>query len=199
MIIVDIEASGLDIRKHALLSFGAVDFSNPERQFYAEPKMWEGAACDPESLAVNGFTEEQCHDSNRRDLQEVMEEFFEWVQQTEERTLVGQNPCLDRSFINDAFARSHIGWNFAYRTIDLHSIAYADHIHRKIPVPTENNRTGINLDTILKYVGIPEEPRPHNGLVGAKVEAEALSRILYGKNLLPEFAQYPVPDIFLPN
>ena len=196
MIIIDIEASGLDIKKYAIVSFGAVDFSNPERQFYAEPKMWEGAECDPEALAINGFTEEECRDPKRKDLKEVMNEFLEWVKPIKERTLVGQNPCFDRLYINDAFRRSHIGWNFSYRTLDLHSIAYVDHINRGIPVPIENNRTGIDLDTILTYVGIPEEPKPHNGLTGAKVEAEALSRILYGKKLLPEFASYPVPKIF---
>ena len=196
MIVVDIEASGLDTKKYAMVSFGAVDFSNPERQFYAEPKMWEGAKCDPEALAVNGFTEEECHDPNRKDLKEVMTEFLEWIKPIEERTLVGQNPCFDRLYINDAFRRSSIGWNFSYRTLDLHSIAYSDHINRNIPVPIEHNRTGINLDTILTYVGIPKEPKPHNGLTGAKVEAEALSRMLYGKNLLPEFAKYPIPEIF---
>ena len=196
MIIIDIEASGLNIQKNAMVSFGAVDFSNPERQFYAEPKMWEGAQCDPDALAVNGFTEEECRDPKRKELKDVMNEFLEWIKPIKEKTLVGQNPCFDRNYINDAFRRSHIGWNFSYRTLDLHSIAYADHINRDIPIPIENNRTALNLDGILTYVGIPEEPKPHNGLTGAKVEAEALSRMLYGKNLLPEFAHYPIPDIF---
>jgi DNA polymerase III epsilon subunit-like protein len=196
MIIIDIEASGLNIQKHAMVSFGAVDFSNPTRQFYAEPRMWEGAECDPDALAVNGFTEDECRDPKRRELQDVMHEFLAWVEPIEEKTLVGQNPCFDRNFMNDSFRRSGIGWNFSYRTLDLHSIAYTDHIRRGIPVPTEHDRTGLNLDGILRYVGIPEEPKPHNGLTGAKVEAEALSRMLYGKNLLPEFSQYPIPDIF---
>ena len=196
MIIVDTEASGLNIKKYAMVSFGAVDFSNPEKQFYAEPKMWEGAKCDPEALAVNGFTEEECRDPKRKDLKDVMNEFLEWIKPIEEKTLVGQNPCFDRNFINDSFRRSSIGWNFSYRTLDLHSIAYADHIKRGVTIPTKNNRTALNLDGILTYVGIPEEPKPHNGLTGAKVEAEALSRILYGKNLLPEFAKYPIPNIF---
>jgi len=197
MIIVDTEASGLNIQKNAMVSFGAIDFSNPERQFYAEPRMWEGAESDPKALEVNGFTDEECRDPKRRELKEIMEEFLIWIEPIHEKTLVGQNPCFDRNYINDAFRRSSIGWNFSYRTLDLHSIAYVDHINRGIEVPIEHDRTALNLDGILTYVGIPEEPKPHNGLTGAKVEAEALSRILYGKNLLPEFAQYPIPDIFI--
>jgi DNA polymerase III epsilon subunit-like protein len=197
MIVIDMEASGLNIQKNAMVSFGAVDFSNPERQFYAEPRMWEGAECNPDALAINGFTEEECRDLKRKELKEVMHDFLAWIEPIQEKTLVGQNPCFDRGFINDGFSRSSIGWNFSYRTIDLHTIAYADHIKRGIPVPIEHSRTGLDLDVILTYVGLPEEPKPHNGLMGAKVEAEALSRILYCKNLLPEFAQYSVPDMFI--
>jgi DNA polymerase III epsilon subunit-like protein len=197
MIVVDIEASGLNISKHALVSFGAIDFSHPERQFYAEPRAWEGSECDPEALAVNGFSEKEVFNPKRPELADVMEEFLEWVEPIIERTLVGQNPCFDRNFINDSFRRSGIGWNFSYRTLDLHTVAYMDHIRRGINVPTENGRTGLSLDDILLYVGLPEEPKPHNGLTGAKVEAEALSRMLYGKNLLPDFAHIPIPEKFI--
>jgi DNA polymerase III epsilon subunit-like protein len=34
MIIVDVETSGLDINNHQILSIGAIDLENPERQFY---------------------------------------------------------------------------------------------------------------------------------------------------------------------
>ena len=197
MIVADIEASGLDPKRSALVSIGAVDFSNPERQFYAEPRIREDAHCDPESLAVNGFSEAECRDPKKKSLKKVMEEFYAWLEPIEERTLVGQNTSFDRDFINDSFGRSGISWHFSFRTLDLHTIAYVDHLKRGIPIPTEHARTALNLDTILAYVGIPGEPKPHNALTGAKVEAEALSRILYGKNLLPEFAQYPMPEMFL--
>ena len=63
MIVADIEASGLDFRKNSIVSIGAVDFEDPKRQFYAEPRIWDGAECNLESLAINGFTEEECKES----------------------------------------------------------------------------------------------------------------------------------------
>jgi len=39
MIVADIEATGLDPRKHSILSIGAVDFEHPERQFYGECRI----------------------------------------------------------------------------------------------------------------------------------------------------------------
>lgn len=192
MIIADIEASGLDPKKHSILSIGAVEFEHPERQFYGECKMWEGSTIMPDALEVNGFTEDECRDPNKHSLEELMNNFLHWIEQCDEKTLAGQNPSFDRDFINDSFSRSHIGWHFAYRTLDLQSMAYMDMIKKGITPPRKNDRTDLSSDAIFSYVGIPSEPKPHHGLNGAKYEAEAFSRLLHGKNLLPEFKEYPI-------
>ena len=192
MIVADIEASGLDPRKHSILSIGALEFEHPERQFYGECRMWEGASIMSDAIKVNGFTKEECVDPKKKSLNELMDDFLLWVEQCEDKTLAGKNPSFDRDFLNDSFARSHIGWHFAYRTLDLTSMVYMDMVKRGIPVPTKNNRAEISLGSLLVYLGLPEEPKPHNALNGAKYEAEAFSRILYSKNLLPEFTKYPI-------
>ena len=61
------------------------------------------------------------------------------------------------------------------------------------PFDIEKHRTALNLDAILNYVGIPEEPSPHNALTGALSHGEVTSRLLYGKKLLPEFEQFDIP------
>lgn len=192
MIVADIEASGLDCSKHSILSIGAVDFEKPERQFYGECHMWEGASIMTDAIKMNGFTKENCVDTRKQSLEELMNNFLKWIEESEDKTLAGQNPSFDRDFLNNSFARAHIGWHFSFRTLDLNSMAYMDMTKRGLPIQHKNNRADLSLDTILKYVGLPEEPKPHHGLMGAKLEAEAFSRILYGKNLLPEFAQYPI-------
>ena len=192
MIIADIEATGLDIHKHSILSIGAVDFEHPDRQFYGECRMWEGASIMTDAIAVNGFTKQECSDPKKQSLKELMENFLHWIEQSDDKTLAGQNPSFDRDFLNNSFGRSGIGWHFSFRTLDLNSMAYMDMIKRGIPVQHKNGRADLSLDTILKYVGLPEEPKPHNGLNGARHEAEAFSRLLYEKNLLSEFAKYPI-------
>lgn len=192
MIVADIESSGLDPHKHSLLSIGAVELEHPERQFYGECRIWDGASIMPDALAVNGFTEAECHDPKKQSLEELMNNFYHWVEQCDEKTLAGQNVSFDRDFLNDSFSRSGMSWHFSFRTLDLHTMAYMDSIKRNIPIPRKNDRSDLSLDAILKYAGLPEEPKPHIGLNGAKYEAECFSRILYGKNLLSEFAQYPI-------
>jgi len=45
----------------------------------------------------------------------------------------------------------------------------------------------------LKENEVVQEGSPHNGLEDAKLEAECLSRILYGKNMFNEFEGDAVP------
>ncbi len=192
MIVADIEATGLDYRKHSILSIGAVELEYPERQFYGECRMWEGASIMSDALIVNGFSKENCMDPRKDSLEKLMHDFLIWIEGCADKTLAGHNVSFDRDFINDSFARAHVGWHFAYRTLDLHSMTYMDMARRGLVIPQKNDRTELNLDSILVYLGLPEEPKPHIALNGAKYEAEAFSRLLYGKNLLPEFAQYKI-------
>ena len=67
-------------------------------------------------------------------------------------------------------------------------------IRAGITPPTERNHTGLNLDSILEYVGLLRREGTHHALTDAKLEAEALSRLLYGKNLLPEYGGNPIPN-----
>jgi hypothetical protein len=66
-------------------------------------------------------------------------------------------------------------------------------IERGITPPVEKGRSDLGLEEITTYVGIPTEPHPHLALNGALYEAEAFSRLLHHKNLLPQFSQYPIP------
>lgn len=196
MLVVDIEATGISAQRNSIVSVGGVDFENPDRQFYEECRIWDGAEINPEGLEVSGFSEAEVTDPNKQSLEEMMQSFFHWVEQSSDKTLAGQNVALDRDYLNVSFAKAHIDFQFPYRTVDLHAVAYADHIKKGIPVPLRNDRTDLNLEGILRYTGIHDIEVPHHGLIDAKLEAECFARILYGKNLLPEYAKYPIPEIF---
>ena len=193
MIIVDVEASGIDPNKHSILSVGAIDFEHPEIQFYSECRVWDGAHISDEALAVNGFTKEDITNKSKEGEDVLIMAFLNWVKDREEHTIAGQNPSFDRDFLHAAAARAKINWPLAHGTIDLHSVCYAHMIFNKVTPPVAQKRSDLNSTRIQEYVGIPEEPHPHNALNGAKVAAEALSRLLYNKKLLPEFEKYEIP------
>jgi DNA polymerase III epsilon subunit-like protein len=196
MIIVDIEATGTDEIKHSILSLGAIDFDNPSNQFYEECRSFDGAHIMDEALVVNGFTKEETLDINKQTDEDLIKHFIEWTKTVKDHTFAGQNPSFDRDFILRATNRYHIDSPFAYRTIDLHSVCYTHMIKKGIKPPVINGRSDLNSDKIMQYVGIPAEPHPHNALNGAKIAAEALSRLLFSRKLLPEFEKFEMPASF---
>lgn len=194
MLIVDVEASGIDPSKHSIVSVGALDLANPQNRFYEECRVWDGAHIMDEALAVNGFTKEQITDSGKQAEADLIHAFLHWSESLDERTLAGQNVSFDRDFLRHAAERAgHTDWPFAFRTIDTHTLCYMHMVERGRKPPVMHRRSALDLDAVLNYVGIPAEPTPHNALTGALCHAEVVARLLYGRKLLPEFAAFQIP------
>lgn len=196
MIVVDVEASGTEPWKHSMVSLGALDLANPSNRFYGECRIWEGAHIMDGALDVNGFTREQITDPSKSSEADLVHEFLHWSESVSEKTLAGQNVSFDRDFLKYAAERAgHTQWNFSHRTIDTHTLCYMHMIGRGLQPPEDriHHHSALNLDAVLNYCGIPEEPHPHNALTGALSHAEVIARLLYGRKLLPEFEAFDIP------
>ncbi|MCF7815680.1 MAG: 3'-5' exonuclease [Candidatus Pacebacteria bacterium] len=195
MLVVDIEASGTEYEKHSIVSIGALDLDNPENRFYEECRIWSGSHIMPDSLAITGFSEEEINDPQKNPEGEVVRRFLEWSEHMGDRTLAGQNVSFDRDFLRAAALREGLSWDLAHRTIDTHTLCYMHMITHGIqpPIDPQHRRSALNLNGVLNYCGIPEEPEPHNALTGALCHAEVISRLLYNKKLLPEFEKFAIP------
>lgn len=195
MLILDIEASGTNYEKHSIVSIGAIDFDNPEHRFYGECRIWDGAHVMEDALAVNGFTMEQITDPKKISESELVIQFLEWSEHVGNRTLTGQNVSYDRDMLKAAMQRAGRNWTLAHRTLDTHTMCWMHMIKRGLtpPIDEQHKRSALNLDAIMVYCGIPEEPEPHNALTGALSHAEVTARLLYNKKLLPEFSHYEIP------
>lgn len=196
MIAVDVETFGVEPHKHGIFSVGAVDFSNPTRQFYGECYAREDLHIEQASLDFLALTMEQATDKSKQSEADLVHAFIKWTEGMEDKTFAGQNVSFDRDFLKYGAERAgHTEWPFAHRTIDSHSLAWMHMVNRGLtpPIDTEKHRSALDLDAILVYCGIPEEPTPHNALTGAKSHAEVISRLLYNKKLLPDFEQFEIP------
>jgi len=196
MLVIDVEGTGTEAHKHSIVSVGALDLAYPENRFYEECRIWDGARVMDEALEVNGFTREQIMDPKKMSEADLIRSFLDWSKTLDDRTFAGQNPSYDRDFMKYAAERAgHTAWPFAHRTIDTHTLCWMHMVNRGLqpPIDPVHKRSALNLDAVLNYCGIPEEPHPHNALTGALSHAEVISRLLYGRKLLPEFAQYEIP------
>jgi DNA polymerase III epsilon subunit-like protein len=193
MLVVDVESTGLDPQRHALVSVGAIDFLHPDDHFYRECRVWEGAAIDREALRINGFSDAQLRDSRKPSLAQTLDAFIQWFSRHPNRTFAGLNPAFDRALLIASAQRAGIEWRPGHRMVDLHSLCYAHQLGRGV-IPSEpHDLMTLTTNEIFRYVGLPPEPRPHHALTGAKMEAEAFSRLISGTSLLKEFERYPVP------
>lgn len=195
MLVLDIEGSGTNYEKHSIVSIGAVDMDDPTRRFYGECQIWSGAHIMDGALEVNGFTEAEITDPEKKSEAELVQEFLEWTMQLKDRTLAGQNVSYDRDMLKAGASRAGLPWDLAYRTVDTHTLCWMHMVKRDLAVPIDpqHKRSALNLDAVLNYCGIPEEPHPHNALTGALCHAEVIARLLYNKKLLSEFEQYEIP------
>jgi DNA polymerase III epsilon subunit-like protein len=144
-------------------------------------------------MEVNGFSIEQVTDANKSSLEHVISEFIGWCKPVTDRTLGGHNTSFDRDFLQASVERFNLAHRFGNRVLDLHSFCWMHMARCGQTQPTRGGRSDLGSDAILRYTGLPDEPEPHNGLVGAKMEAEAFSRLAYGRLLLDEYKQYPIP------
>ena len=193
MMVVDIETSGTNPATDSILSIGAVDFGNPKNTFYGECRIRRGAHFEKEALQVNGFSEAEIKDRRKVTEEELVNQFADWKKSVEDATIAGHNVHFDLAFLKSAAKRYSIEINLGNRTVDMHTLAYSDMLSKGVPVPLKDNRTAITSDKVYSYVGLKEEPKPHNALTGAMMEAEAISRLIFRKGILKDFSEYRVP------
>lgn len=198
MIVVDVETTGLNAYKNSIVSIGAVEFENPKNQFYDECYVEDDIEIDPGALQVNGFSLEQVKDRTKKSLLVLVQEFLDWVEPIKDKTLAGHNTYFDASFLRAATTKLKKNpddhkWPFGRRYIDMHSVAYAIAKQTGAKMPLKYGVSNFWSGGVYEFVGLPLEPDPHNGLTGAKMEAEAMSRLIYGKGIYEEYAGFKLP------
>lgn len=194
MIVLDIETTGLDPKRHSIIEVGAIDFHNPTNYFNEKCQIWIGAEVDITALEINGFTLKDIQDQKIITQEELLLNFKNWTDSIEDKTIAGQNVDFDISFLIESTKRIGQNFNWGKRKVDQHSIVYAHYLKRNIKPPVKDRISNLDSDAIMNYVGLPPEPRPHRALNGAKYETESLSRLIFGKGVFDEFAKYAIPD-----
>lgn len=169
MIILDIETTGLDPQKNAMVSLGAVDYDT-DKSFYGECRIEEGDEVNDGALAINGFTREQINDIDKVYAVTIYEQFLNWTQQFKDKLLGGHNiGHFDLLFLERYHRELHkireTLWPFGYRTVDLHTVAY-DVLGKSL-----------SHEKICEALGLPVEQKPHNALTGARSERDAFQML----------------------
>jgi DNA polymerase III epsilon subunit-like protein len=189
--VIDVETTGVDATVNSPIEIAGMDFTNPENQFVCEFRPFEGAVINDYSLTFNGADKEALY-LRPVSFKEGIAKLDKWLGSVKVLVVAGENPHFDDDMLRASFKRAGIAYPFGYRLVDLHSMMVATLMRKGLLPPTEDRKLPLNSDKIMDVLGLPAEAKPHKALNGVRIEAEAFSRLIYGKNLLPEFREYPV-------
>lgn len=101
---------------------------------------------------------------------------------------------MDIMFLTIKARKYDLEFPMHHRVFDLHSIAqgkYAD-LHDGFLI--KEDYSGMNLPSVLNFVGMVDDRGDHNALEDAKMTAEAFNRIIYGKGIFPEYEKFEIPE-----
>lgn len=193
MVIVDVEATGLDHAKCSLLSIGAVYFEDPTIQFYQECRANDKALFVPESMELCGFTYEQAMDPKKQTQTQLVENFMKWLAPLPNKNFAGKNVHFDYYWIEREVVTNLPGYVVNPGVIELHTVYYMKLVELGMEVPVKpNGYNDLGFKKLIKFVGLGDIVITHNALEDAVLEAECLSRLLYGKSLFDRYKGYKV-------
>jgi len=198
MIVLDIETSGLDFNKCGIWQIGAVELENPHNVFLQEARIDDENIVQEGALRVTGTTEEQLRDPSKQSQKQLLESFFKWCENIRVRNCICQGPQWDLGFIwikaSKYRLREKLDNPIPHRAFDMHSIAALKYFQLNGKFLLNENKSNMGLSNILKFVGMVDNRGAHNALEDAKLTAECFSRVVFGRNLLLEYKEYPVPE-----
>jgi DNA polymerase III epsilon subunit-like protein len=211
MIVVDIETSGIDPYKCGIWQIGAIEIENPSNQFFGESKIDESDLIEDEALVVTGKTKKDLRNPLKKSQEELMIEFFSWLEKIEIKNLLCQNPQFDIVFIRAKADKYNLKVPFRHRVFDLHSIAQLKYYQLNNKFLINSGHSDMGLTAALEFCGI-EDPRimidgskilregtPHSAIEDCKLEAECFYRIVYGKGVFEDYKRFLIPKYLTQN
>jgi|SRR3989344_5178387 len=195
MIILDIETTGIDFNKCGIWQIGALDFYNPENYFLEEARIDDEDLIEEGALKINGKIEQELRDPKKQSQKQLLENFFEWINEHKDYYPGGENiGTFDWIFLKEKSEKYELKFPFRARVFDLQAVSQTRYHQIFGKLLIKDGKSDMGLAQTLEFCGLKDLRGFHNALEDCKLEAEAFSRLLYGKNLIPEFSKFPVSE-----
>lgn len=179
---IDDETTGLDPNACSIISVGAISLSNILDEIYLENYLRsDSVIINDKALEVNGESREALlgRKGGQKYIseEELLRNIIEFADEHRSFVIIGKNPKFDYDFLKSIWVRGgkdERSFPFSYRVIN-----YADLVTPLMLLDGyEIPEMGFSSSDIQKYLGIPDEPKPHNALTGARYNVMALIEII---------------------
>ncbi len=175
LLLIDIEATGLDSRKYDLIQLAAVLL---DRKTLKEKKSFTSyikpihRKRDPESMAVNGISENALLTApgGRGVLLKFNRTFGR------DLILAHYAGVMDITFLRTAYDYAGLKWPYDHHIFNIWAILYTYAAKRNL-LTDKTKFAGFGLESLAEHFGIPTG-QMHDALADCRLEAEILRRVL---------------------
>src|SRR3989344_982993 len=190
MIALDIETSGMNIEKCGIFQIGALEIEG-NREFFEEARIDNEDLVLDEALKLTNKTENELRDKNKQSQKQMLEKFFQFVENSKTKNLLCQNPsALDIPIIAIKAKKYGLKTPFHYRAFDLHTLAQTVYYKKYGKFLIKDGKSDMGLSNVLKMVGkeddriqtrdgkIVKEGKEHNAREDARLTAECFKKLV---------------------
>lgn len=177
LLIIDVEATGVDYQKHELIELAAVLIDKKtlkEKKFFSsfiKPKHWGRRV--PEAMAVNNITWDEL--KSAPEIKSVLKKF--------EKTF-GTNVILspygtimDTAMLRLAYKQSKMAYKFDYHVFDIWPLCYV-YLAKKKLLTNRKKFTGFSLEDLANHFKIEVPINRHTALADCRLQAEVLRNLV---------------------
>lgn len=177
LLIVDVEATGVDFNKHELIELGAVLLDKKTLkekksfQSFVKPTRWNDR--DPEAMAVNNITWDAL--KKAPSLKTVLQRF----QKTfgTDVIIAPYGTILDTALLRVCYKESNMSYDFDYHVYDIWPLAYTYMAKHKLLLD-KTRFSGFGLEDVAHHFKIPALPGRHTALADCRLEAAVLRKLI---------------------
>lgn len=177
LLLLDIEATGIDVTKHEMIQLAAVLLDKKtlkeKKSFnmFIKPSRWNKRSA--EAMAVNNIAWDQL--KGAPSLKTVLQKFNRTFGKDVIPTTYGGN--LDIIFLPAAYRAAGMKYPFEYHTFNMWPLCYT-YMAKKNRLKNRKRFVGFSLEDIGDYLKVPRLPGRHDALVDCRYEADVLRALL---------------------
>ncbi len=177
VLVLDIEATGLDFTKHELIQLAGVLLDKKtlkeKKHFnsYIRPSHWNNR--EKEAMAVNNITWDTLKDAPS--LKTVLKKFEKTF--GTDVILAPYGTILDTLMLRISYRKSAMKYKFDYHVFDVWPLLYSYMATKKL-LKDKTRFSRFGLDDAAKHFKIEVPEGRHTALVDCRVQAEVLRQII---------------------
>ena len=153
-------------------------------EFEAKAKLRFPDRLDPRAQAVNGYEEKDWYHS--RDIADVLQAYGRLMESAGGCLFASQNPTFDRTILEIACVQHMVKVKIDYHCLDVWTHSFATLAAKGYKLES------YSLDSVAKFLGMGEEPKPHRALTGARYAYEVTKRVRELKVNTPSVITSPI-------